>query len=132
MHAPGPLALLAELDPASVEVPDSDHPFWAHVASYCVQHKTGNAVEVMTKFLGLLSPSYCLATVLAHGDTADNLMDTIKVYIARNLQVKDPNEVAFDHNDYREIEFQKALLEKCYVKDNGLLPNEKPLIPSGF
>ena len=34
---------------------------------FCTQHKTGNVVEEVTKFLGLLSPSFCLASCLSQG-----------------------------------------------------------------
>ena len=38
---------------------------------FCVQHKTGNVVEEVTKFLGLLSPSFCIASCLSQGDLGE-------------------------------------------------------------
>ena len=43
-----------------------------HLASWCTQHKTGNVVESVTKFLGLLSPTFCLASTFAQGDVYDS------------------------------------------------------------
>ena len=55
------------------EAPCPSQPFRCHVAAYCTQHKTGNAVEQISKFLGVLSPSFCLASCLANGEVSDSL-----------------------------------------------------------
>ena len=73
----------------------------------------------MTKFLGLLSPAFCLAATLSHGDTSDQLLELINNYIDRNLHVVDPAKIRFTPTHDRELEFQKAVLEICYVKDTG-------------
>ena len=107
----------SHLIPAAV--PDGSHPFFVHVASYCTQHKNGAAVEAVTKFLGLLSPAFCLAATLSHGDTSDSLLELINNYIDRNLHVVDPAKIPFAPTHDREIEFQQLVLEICYVKDTG-------------
>ena len=94
----------SHLIPAAV--PDDSHPFFVHVASYCTQHKNGAAVEAVTKFLGLLSPAFCLAATLSHGDTSDQLMDSISEYIDRNIVVVDLADIRFTPKPARELEFQ--------------------------
>ena len=96
--------------------PSTNEPFHVHVASYCSQHKTGTAVEYITKFLGVLSPSFCLASCLANGDVADKLYDAICGYLDRNMLIKAPDELDFDAADEEEIAFQEALLEQCHVQ----------------
>ena len=44
-----------------------------HIPTYCIQHKTGSAVERVTEFLGLLSPAFCIASSLSWGNLADDL-----------------------------------------------------------
>ena len=105
--------------PKPAAAPDSARPFFAHAASYCAQHKTGNAVEQITQFLGLLGPSFCLASTLSHGNTADGLLDGIKEILGRNLDVVDPATLHFDAADERELQFQRELLERCHVQDTG-------------
>ena len=99
--------------------PGHRKPLFAHVASYCAQHKTGNAVECVTKFLGLLSPSFCSASTLSHGSIADAILEIVKQRIARNLKVVDPATLNFDADDHRELKFQRELLERCHVQDTG-------------
>ncbi len=75
---PGTASLLL-----AVEKPSPNEAFYCHVASYCTQHKTGNAVEQITKFLGVLSPSFCLASCLTNGDIADKVYDSICDFLDR-------------------------------------------------
>ena len=113
VHAPGAAHTLL---PA--EKPSPNEPFYCHVAAFCTQHKTGNAVEQITKFLGVLSPSFCLASCLANGDVADKLYNGICELLDRNLDVKDPALLVFNDADKQELKFQAALLDHCHVQAN--------------
>ena len=99
--------------------PDHTKPFFCHIPSFCIQHKTGNVVEDITKFLGLIGPSFCLASTLSHGDSADELLQCINDYIARNLVPRDPADLHFSAADERDLKFQEEMLERCYVQDTG-------------
>ena len=105
---PTPAAPGDVLQPAPY--PSPNEPFHVHVASFCSQHKTGTAVESITKFLGVLSPSFCLASCLANGDVADKLYIAICDLLDRNMDVCDPAKLAFDAADERELAFQEVLL----------------------
>ena len=76
-------------------------------------------VEAITKFLGLLSPSFCLASVLANGDIADQMLSQIGDVLECNLEPVDPATLAFDADDEQQPQFQHELLEWCYVMDTG-------------
>ena len=76
-------------------------------------------MEQISRFLGLLSPCFCLASVLTQGDTSDSLLDIIDDLIERNLKVVDPAVVHFNAADERELEFQRELLAHCLVQDTG-------------
>ena len=113
----------ANAPPLAAEGPSHKAPFWAHVASYCIQHKTGNVVENVTKFLGLLGPSFCLASVLADGDDViEQSMDLLE----KKLEVVDPATIHFSPADKKHLQFQKELLELCLVRDTGPGADGKP------
>ena len=94
---------------------DPQKPFAVHLPQYCCQHMTGNVVEACTKFLGVLSPTFCMASCLSHGDIADQLLADVDDYIEKNLEVDDPAERPLAPNEEKELQFQEDLLEACYV-----------------
>ena len=87
-----------------------------HLAMLCIQHKTGAVVEKVTKFLGLLSPSFCMASCLSDGDFLDNMELHLFATLSDILDVRDPAEAIFDEEvDRREKQLARELLEQCYV-----------------
>ena len=85
-----------------------------HVAAYCTQHKTGSVVETITKQLGLLSPCFCIASVLKHGDVCDDLQELLESIIPDILDVVD-HPIELDEHEQRQADFADALMEACYV-----------------
>ena len=77
-------------DASSSAVGDPSKPFSVHLPQYCCQHMTGNVVEASTKWLGLLSPCFCMASCLSHGDISDALLADIDEIIENSLEVRDP------------------------------------------
>ena len=86
-----------------------------HAALFCVQHKTGAVVEAVTKFLGLLSPSFCLSSCLSYGDLADDIENNIRTILDDMLVVSDPADVCYSEAEERDVEFAKEMMEQCYV-----------------
>ena len=74
---------------------------------------------MITKFLGLLSPTFCLASVLANGDISDDILLVINGILECNLEPVDTATLNFNADDGRQLQFQRELLERCYVQDNG-------------
>jgi len=95
-------------------------PTRVHVASMCAQHKTGNAVQQVTEYLGLIRPGFALASCLAAGDIADDLDFDLRVTLEMILEVIDPATLELDAPD--ETQHQKLLreiFEQCYVQASG-------------
>ena len=57
----------AEEEEAAADVPQASVDARFHIPLYCIQHKTGSAVERVTQFLGLISPAFCIASSLSWG-----------------------------------------------------------------
>ena len=93
-----------------------------HVASYCVQHRTGSTCEEITKKWSLLSPSFCLATQLENGDFHDSLRAAVIVVLRKCLHCVPSVDTAADDYEYGEEEaarlrsFAEELLHICYVQ----------------
>ena len=87
-----------------------------HIPTYCIQHKTGSAVERVSLFLGLISPAFCIASALSWGDLADGLDDLLLETIDEELIVT-PDPPALSASDARQVAFVRALLDECYVND---------------
>ena len=94
-----------------------------HATCFCTQHKTGSAVEHITRRLELLSPSFCVASFFSHGDKVSELERHIKDVLADNLSVVDPSDVddlRRDSADFRRLTaFGKLLLDECFVHDGA-------------
>ena len=88
-----------------------------HAVCFCTQHKTGAVVEAVTKFLGLLSPSFCISSCLSCGDLADDIETNIRAILEEVLVVSDPAEMCYTEEEKRNVEFAKELMEQCYVCD---------------
>ena len=94
-----------------------------HVPSYCTQHKTGNAVQQVTEYLGLIRPGFALAACLQAGDIAKSLDADLEAVLEQQLEVVDPATVALDAPDDTQ-RFLRELLEQCHV---GPLASGGPL-----
>ena len=87
-----------------------------HLPMFCIQHKTGAVVESVTKFLGLLSPSFCMASCLSDGDVVDDIEVHLSSILSEIVDVRDPAEAIFDAEaDRREKLFARELLDQCFV-----------------
>ncbi len=87
-----------------------------HVASYCTQHKTGNAVQQVTEHLGLIRPGFALASCLGTGSIADSLDRELRAILLRDLEVMDPAAVDLELDapeDAPQIELLRELFEVC-------------------
>ena len=85
-----------------------------HVAMYCTQHKTGNAVQQVTEYLGLIRPGFALAACLQAGDIAKDLDDDLEAVLEQQLEIVDPATAALDAPDDTRA-FLRELLEQCHV-----------------
>ena len=89
-----------------------------HLPSFCTQHKTGNVVEAVTKYLDLHKPAFCLASLLAFGDVAEDLGKLLQQVMSTELEIMTPEEATVhglgpgDDDDIVAAE----LLEQCYVR----------------
>ena len=87
-----------------------------HIPTYCIQHKTGSAVERVSLFLGLISPAFCIASLLSWGNLADDLDALLLETIEEDL-ICSPDPPAMSASDARQVAFVRALLDECYVND---------------
>ena len=94
-------SLLAKLPPASF-----------HLATFCLQHKTGHVMEAVTKHLRIIGSCFCIAKQFHHGNFLESMKQKLRVIVEEELQVVKPGDVrAADLN----TEFGKALLKQCFV-----------------
>ena len=93
-----------------------------HLASYCVQHRTGSTCEEITKKWNLLSPSFCLAVQLENGDFHDSLRTAVIAVLRKYLHCVPSVDAAVDDYEFGEEEaerlrdFAAELLRVCYVQ----------------
>jgi hypothetical protein len=88
------------------------------VCLYCVQHRTGNIVEQVTKYLGLITPCFCISSMLARGDLSQDLEEYLRPVVDKMLDIVDPTTetpAAGQEDQQRHAEFAKELLNLCYV-----------------
>ena len=89
-----------------------------HLPSFCTQHKTGNVVSAVTKYLDLHKPAFCLASLLAFGDVASDLLKLLQQVMSNELEILTPEEAMVDGlcpGDDDDI-VADDLLEQCYVR----------------
>ena len=91
-----------------------------HVASYCTQHMTGNVVELVSKYLGVIRPGYALASCLATGAISDSLDCELFAVLEKDLEVVDPTALELDAPPaWQQHELLRVLFEQCYVQASG-------------
>ena len=94
-----------------------------HVAAYCTQHRTGSVCEEVSKRWGLLSPAFCLATQLEHGDFIDSLRTSVVEVLRTFLHCVDHLDVVVEEYEYgadearRLRDFAEELIRVCYVQN---------------
>jgi hypothetical protein len=94
-----------------------------HVAAYCTQHRTGSVCEEVSKRWGLLSPAFCLATQLEHGDFIDSLRTSVVEVLRKFLHCVDHLDVVVEEYEYgadearRLRDFAEELIRVCYVQN---------------
>ena len=86
----------------------------------CLQHRTGNCLEPLTRHLGIASPIFCLANVERQGTTYKDILD----YIAERLS--NPNLVSTVDDSYvslpQDKEYAEALLEATHYRHEAMQP----------
>ena len=91
-----------------------------HAACNCAQHKTGNAVQLVSEYLGLIRPGFALASCLATGSISDDLDCELRAVLDQELNVIDPAVALFDAPDStQQIHMLRELFEVCYVQASG-------------
>lgn len=58
------------------------------MSAFCLQHRTGSAVEAMTKRLGILGKVMCTAHVWQSGDFAHELKDAVRSVLEEDLVIR--------------------------------------------
>ena len=100
---------------------DFDDGTSVEMTCFCTQHKTGSTVEEVTKFLGLLSPSFCIASCLSQGDLGEEVEAKLHSTLDCMLDVVDPTELSeregLSERDKRLVAFSQELMTQCYVND---------------
>ena len=91
-----------------------DEPERYHVASYCTQHKTGNVVQQVSEYLGLIRPGFALASCLATADIMDKLEFDLRVVLDMELEVVDPETTRLDAPG--DQSFLRELFEQAYIQ----------------
>ena len=61
-----------------------------HLPSFCTQHKTGNVVEAVTKYLDLHKPAFCCVSLLAFDDVAEDLRTLLQQVMSNELEILTP------------------------------------------
>ena len=85
---------------------------------FCTQHKTGNVVEEVTKFLGLLSPSFCIASCISQGDLGEEVDAKLPSTLDCMLDVMDPTErEGLSERDKRLVALSQKLMTQCFAND---------------
>ena len=105
-----------EEEEAAADVAQASVDARFHLATYCIQHKTGSAVERVTQFLGLISPAFCIASSLSWGNLADDLDALLLQTIEEDL-ICTPDPPALSASDARQVRFVQLLLDECFVND---------------
>ena len=110
--------LLSKLVVSQLQELRSERPgcSFFHLPSYCCQHKTGNVVESVTKYLQVYSPAFCVGSLLVWGDVSDDLCRRIDGIIERELVVVSPEEAAAQSIHTAPCPLGRFLLEHCYVR----------------
>ena len=88
-----------------------------HIASFCMQHRTGSVCEEISKLWGLLPPCFCLASQTKNADFYNDLGSTVRMVLRKYLYVVDPARGPPDtsESDLRMCEFAKELIYLCHV-----------------
>ena len=89
-----------EAEEAAADVAQASVDGRFHIPLYCIQHKTGSAVERVTQFLGLISPAFCIASALSWGNLADDLDALLLQTIEEDL-ICTPDPPALSASDAR-------------------------------
>ena len=87
-----------------------------HIPLFCIQHKTGSAVEGVSETLGLISPAFCIASALQWGNVADGVDALLLDVIQQDLQCPE-TPPALSAAAAGQTLFVKELLDECYVND---------------
>ena len=93
-----------------------------HVAAYCTQHRAGSVCEEVSNKWGLMSPSFCVATQMEHGDFIDTLRTSVVEVLRKYLHCVDHIDVVADEYEYgveesrRLKQFAEELLRLCYAQ----------------
>jgi hypothetical protein len=96
------------------------------LAMYCFQHKTGNIVEAVTKYLGVLDDSFCYACLNSNADWLDGLRESVRAVVREKLVVAPPEEIPTDAFG-EGVDFGAALLETCFVGPQSAASGEAAL-----
>ena len=92
----------------------NEQPERYHVASYCTQHKTGNVVQQVSDYLGIIRPGFALASCLATGHIAGKLDFDLRVVLEMELEIVDPATTELDYP--ADQSFLRGLFEHCYIR----------------
>eukprot|EP00973_Karenia_brevis_P049107 6812003-Karenia_brevis.AAC.1 len=57
-----------------------------HIASFCMQHRTGSVVEQASQKWNLLPGAFCLAYQLGNEDFYDHLESSVKAVLIKHLE----------------------------------------------
>ena len=95
-----------------------------HIPAYCCQHKVGGCVEAVTKYLGVYSPAFCIATLLSFAEVASDLSGRVADLIEKELVVIDPVE-AVAQGITAACPLAKFLMDTCYVRSRYRVPHDE-------
>ena len=63
--------------------------YWSELmlSMTCIQHHTGNIIEQLTKFLGVLGGIFCISKIVSKGNILSNLRKHIAYALERKLVI---------------------------------------------
>ena len=105
-------------------VPGNPNCLRCHIPAYCCQHKVGGCVEAVTKYLGVYSPAFCIATLLSFAEVASDLSGRVADLIEKELVVIDPVE-AVAQGITAACPLAKFLMDTCYVRSRHRVPHDE-------
>ena len=82
------------------------------LSCYCVQHSMGSVVEIVTRHLGILSPTFQMALTMRRGSFMRDLRVEVRRLLGDRLRV-----VSEHPGSEADAAFGRALLGECFVAE---------------
>ena len=82
------------------------------LSCFCAQHSMGSVVELVTRHLSILSPTFQIALTMRRGSFMRDLRVEVRRLLGDRLRI-----VSEDHGSQADAAFGRALLAECFVAE---------------